>query len=354
MVITKWIAKIIGGSLALLIIYFGGIILLGNILDYQPNEIEEISNQVATPSIIDSNKSFSLLNWNIGYCGLGAEMDFFYDGGNKVKTPPNLVDKYSKGIVDFLIANDTIDFILLQEVDKNAARSSYLNELDLIEKSLPDFNSVFAINYQSFFVPVPIFNPMGKVCSGIVNLSKNIPKVSVRHNYNASYPWPKKLFMLDRCFLVSKFQLPNSKELVIINTHNSAFDAGGKLKEIEMPQIRDFMLEEFRKGNYIIAGGDWNQNPPDFLPDIFEKKHIGHKLMSINKTLFPKDWEFVFDSVYPTNRNLDISWNINETKTTIIDFFIISPNVFIESVKTIDLNFDFSDHEPIILKFRID
>lgn len=354
MVLIKWIAKLIGGSLVLFIVYIGGVILLGNIFDYQPNEIEEISKQTATPSTTDTTKSFSLLNWNIGYCGLGAEMDFFYDGGNKVKTPANLVNKYSKGITDFLRSNDTIDFILLQEVDKSAARSSFLNELELIEASLPDFISEFAINYKSFFVPVPIFNPMGKVTSGIVSLSKNIPIISVRHNYHSSYPWPKKLFMLDRCFLVNKYQLPNGKDLVIINTHNSAFDAGGKLREIEMLQIRDYMLEEFSHGNYVIAGGDWNQNPPGFKPENFGEKYIGHKIISMNETLFPKQWEFAFGSVYPTNRNLDIAWDIQKTKTTIIDFFIVSPNIIIESIQTVNLNFDFSDHEPIILKFRID
>lgn len=354
MVLIKWIAKIIGGCLVLFIIYIGGIIMLGNIFDYQPNEIEEISKPTATPSMTDTTKSFSLLSWNIGYCGLGAEMDFFYDGGNKVKTPAYLVEKYSKGIADFLHSNDTVDFILLQEVDINAARSSFFNELDLIETSIPDFISEFAINYKSFFVPVPIFNPMGKVTSGIVNLSKNIPVVSVRHNYHAAYPWPKKLFMLDRCFLVNKYQLSNGKDLVIINTHNSAFDAGGKLKEIEMPQIRDYMLEEFSKGNYVIAGGDWNQNPPDFKPEKFKKKYIGHKIISIKEAFFPKQWEFVFESVSPTNRNLDIAWDIQKTKTTIIDFFIVSPNIIIESIQTVSLNFDFSDHEPILFKFRID
>ena len=70
--------------------------------------------------------------------------------------------------------------------------------------------------------------------------------------------------MLDRCFVVSRFQLENGKELVLLNTHNSAYDAGGKMRDEEMPVIRDLMLKEFEKGNYVVAGGDWNQNPPSY------------------------------------------------------------------------------------------
>ena len=354
MVLLKWISKIIGGILAIAIIYIGGIIIIASILDYKPHEIEEISRHTNTSYSFDSLRNFSLLSWNIGYCGLGAEMDFFYDGGKKVKTPPGLVERYSKGIADFLSLNDTIDFIFLQEVDERAARSAYLNELELLGKVLPEYHQSFAVNYKSFFVPIPIFNPMGSVTSGIVTLSKSIPTVAVRHNYRASYPWPKRLFMLDRCFLVNKYRLFNGKELVIINTHNSAFDASGELKEIEMPQIRDYMIEEYENGNYVIAGGDWNQNPPGFDFLKFDGQFAGHKVISLNSTLFSEDWKFLYSPVHPTNRNVDIAWDLRKTETTIIDFFIISPNIQAESIRTLDLNFEFSDHEPSILEFAIE
>jgi len=33
------------------------------------------------------------------------------------------------------------------------------------------------------------------------------------------------------------------------------------------------MLDEFGKGNYVIAGGDWNQNPPGYKPSGNYNKH---------------------------------------------------------------------------------
>jgi len=72
--------------------------------------------------------------------------------------------------------------------------------------------------------------------------------------------------MLDRCFLVNRYPLKNGKELLIVNTHNSAYD-NGTLKKQEMAFLKQWLLDENNKGNYIVVGGDWNQCPPRFKPD---------------------------------------------------------------------------------------
>jgi endonuclease/exonuclease/phosphatase family metal-dependent hydrolase len=41
------------------------------------------------------------------------------------------------------------------------------------------------------------------------------------------------------------------------------------------------------------------------------------------------------------------------TGTTIIDFFVVSPNVEILSVKTLGNNFAWSDHQPVLMKVRL-
>ena len=42
-----------------------------------------------------------------------------------------------------------------------------------------------------------------------------------------------------------------------------------------------------------------------------------------------------------------------KTFTTLIDFYLVSPNVEILEVKTIDLDFKYSDHQPISLKVKL-
>jgi endonuclease/exonuclease/phosphatase family metal-dependent hydrolase len=138
-----------------------------------------------------------------------------------------------------------------------------------------------------------------------------------------------------------------------MNTHNSAYDAGGKLREEEMPVIRDLMVEEFEKGNYVIAGGDWNQNPPAYEPADLNTEFIPTSTEPLDFSLFPEGWRIVYDTVSPTNRSLEFPLAAGKTKVTIIDYFILSPNVDVKEVKVLSRKFLFSDHEPVFLKIKL-
>ena len=79
----KLIKKILKALLALLLVAvtgFVGIIVYAIISDYKPKEKEIVSPDVKT-EILNDTMEFPLLTWNIGYCGMDKEMDFFYDGG---------------------------------------------------------------------------------------------------------------------------------------------------------------------------------------------------------------------------------------------------------------------------------
>jgi exonuclease III len=41
------------------------------------------------------------------------------------------------------------------------------------------------------------------------------------------------------------------------------------------------------------------------------------------------------------------------TTTTVIDFFLLSPNVESISVKCINLSFENSDHNPVLIKIKL-
>jgi endonuclease/exonuclease/phosphatase family metal-dependent hydrolase len=162
------------------------------------------------------------------------------------------------GVFKFLSEHDSNDFVFLQEVDTFAKRSYYANEVTLFSDAMPSHTACFATNYNVKFVPVPILNPMGEVISGIVTFSKAHPYLSERYSFPVNYPWPMKIFMLDRCFMLQRYKLKNGHELVLINTHNSAFENAGILRQYELWQLRSFVLEEYAAGNYVVTGGDWN------------------------------------------------------------------------------------------------
>lgn len=326
-------------------------LVYATVTDYEPYEIETIQ-QSENPDVLPDSMQISLMIWNIGYAGLSAEMDFFYDGGSQVRTSRRQTETNLNAITAFLQKNDSLDFILLQEVDKKSKRSYRINQYKSIQATLVDYVYSFGTNYDVFFVPVPLSSPLGKVFSGISSLSKHQPALTLRRAFPGNYSWPKKLFLLDRCFMVSRFFLTSGKELLIINTHNSAYD-DGTLRKQQMDYLKSFLLEEYQKGNYIIVGGDWNQCPPGFLPEfennIFDKE---------NYDVIPKDymhdsWNWVYDSKTPTNRRVKIPYHPQKCPTTVIDFYLTSPNVEAISVNTINLNFEHSDHQPVIAQFRL-
>ena len=269
-----------------------------------------------------------------------------------VRPTPDRVKKYTTGVLDFLQSVDSLDFIFLQEADKNSSRTRKQDETKLISEKMPGFATSFGTNYKVKFVPLPFTNPLGKVEMGQMILSKYQPESSQRYSYFSAYSWPKRLFMLDRCFVVSRFNLENGKELVLMNTHNSAYDADGKLRDIEMPLIRDLMLEEFAKGNYVVAGGDWNQNPPGYDSTKVNTVFPAFGQERISTKLFPADWKIVFDNANPTNRKIEAPLEKGKTKVTIIDFFILSPNVQLLQIQGIPEDFNYSDHNPVFMKIK--
>lgn len=346
----KKILKTIIYIIIFLWIIFFGIIIYAVISDYKPEEKLVISGN-GSPSVLISNSDISVLTWNIGYCGLDEEMDFFYDGGTRVITPRENFDRNIVAVSDFLKSNDSIDIVLLQEVDRKSKRSYRVDEYMVIEEDLSPFSSQFAVNYDVFFVPVPPYSPMGKVFSGISIMGKSVPSSSIRYSFPGQYGFPKQLFMLDRCFLVNRYPLENGKELVIINTHNEAFDPGD-IRKAQMEYLKTFILDEYKLGNYIIAGGDWNQSPPDFKPQ-FSGNKINRAQMVLNSDYLPADWKWSYDNTVPSNRSVNAPYDPMVTTTTVIDFFLLSPNVEDVSVKCIDLDFENSDHNPVILKARL-
>ncbi|MGM0496280.1 MAG: endonuclease/exonuclease/phosphatase family protein [Bacteroidota bacterium] len=313
---------------------------------YNPEKKVVVAKNNVKPKALDT---VTCMSWNIGYCGLGAEMDFFYDGGEKVRTSKEKTEENLSFIKDQLTRNNNIQLFLLQEVDTASKRSYYTDQFSHISKALDSYQGYFSTNYHVDFVPVPVTNPLGKVRGGLATFSKFTPKRVIRYAFPSSYSWPVNLFMLDRCFMVTEFMMKNGKELIVINTHNSAYD-DGSLKRREMKFLKKFLLGEYKKGNYLIVGGDWNQFPPGI--EKYGDRFDLSKTSTIKKDFMPSGWKWVADYETATNRSLDAPLNEN-TRKAVIDFYLISPNVEVLNVKTDNHKFKHSDHHPVTARFRL-
>ncbi len=322
--------------------------------DYKPVAKEAIG--IANNNLPDTIPagSLKLYTWNIGYCGLGAKMDFFYEGGTMVRPEKEYYERCRDGIIKQLSEFNKPDFILLQEVDQHSARTYLDDQVEHIHTALVDYSSMFAFNYKVPFVPLPPSSPMGKVQSGLLTLSKYKAVEATRYQFPSAYSWPKRLFMLDRCFMLSRYNVSNGKQLVIINTHNSAYADAADMRSDELQVLKNVIASEYAKGNYVIAGGDWNQNP---LPYNMEKVQDGNLVYAISPGIpvdfLPSGFSWAFDPNRATNRNVDTPYSKGKTPTTIIDFLILSPNVSLISANTVQNNFEFADHQPVGIEVEL-
>jgi endonuclease/exonuclease/phosphatase family metal-dependent hydrolase len=333
-----------------LVILFALFVLYGTLSDYRPDEETLLYEQADAAVLTDS--IFDIMIWNIGYCGLGHEMDFFYDGGEEVRSDKATVMSNLNHILEYTASLDSCDFFLFQEVDVKSKRSYRLNQLDALEKQLEGYHAAFGTNYDVFLVPLPLNSPYGKVLSGIATMGRMEPLKSVRHSFPGNYAWPKGTFMLDRCFLVNRYPLVSDRQLLVVNTHNSAYD-DGTLRKGQMDYLHEFLVEEYEKGNYIIAGGDWNQTPAGFQPEFQHNVFDTVQLSYVEKDYLPGDWTWLYDPTIPTNRRVAKPYDPELSPTTVIDYYLLSPNISPVDVKGVHLGFVPSDHQPVLAKVRL-
>lgn len=334
--------------LLFIFLYFAGVIGYAMLTDFQPEPTAEVE-VIGSGSKTVAGDTLSLLSWNIGYSGLGAESDFFYDGGQTVRMPQPVVEKNFDGITKQVEAlAGSMDVMMLQEIDRDSKRSYNSDQLASLQTQLSGFSSAYAINYQVGYVPIPFTDALGKVNAGLATFSRFIPTSSVRHSFEGNYDWPTYLFFLDRCFLVQRVPTADGKELVLINTHNSAYD-DGTLKQRQMEQMKTILLEEYANGNYVIVGGDWNQYPAGYtgLPG-FEVEVTEDNARFFVPGDYPADgWTWAWDATIPTNRSLSTSFQEATSPRGIIDYFLLSPNVRLLKAEGVDAGFKYSDHNPV-------
>ena len=294
--------------------------------------------------------SLTILCWNIGYGGLGDDMDFFYDGGTQVRTSRERTQANIEGIIAE-IRRHSPDIILLQEVDECSRRTYRINEVEMLRVAFPDYHIYLAYNYKSFFVPIPVKAPMGRVASGVVLMSRIAPEEVVRWQYPSRFPWPVSMFNLKRCLLTATFRLADGGSIVIGNTHNTAYDTGG-MRTAETRWLGGLTARLASEGTPFIIGGDWNQFPPDYTPTAAETGDPHFTTVALDTALLRGTGRIAWDPSARTLRHLNVPYG-PESVLTVTDYFYISPDVRTSTVRTIDLSYKHSDHQPILLRVML-
>lgn len=334
-------------ALGAVFLLLAGLIVFLTVTEYKPEPRETASHIILDNSALSAGQSLTVCSWNIGYGGLGKESDFFMDGGSMVAPPSqDIVRKNLEGIREFVSSTDA-DAWLFQEMDMNSARTGGQNQFRLLDHTVAG-SSAFAYNYKCLFVPIP-FPPMGRVESGIATMTGLLmDSEPERISLPCPFSWPVRTANIKRCLLVTRLDVEDTdKELVLVNLHLEAYESGeGRIAQTK--QLMDLMQEEYAKGNYVIAGGDFNQTFPGAL-DLYPIQDAEKWTPGVlEESVLPEGWQFAYDSAAPTCRLLDRPYS-PECQLYVIDGFILSPNVRADSVETLSLDFEYSDHNPVRL-----
>lgn len=328
--------------------------------EYRPRSVETAIYDTARPVYLPD--TLTVLSWNIGYAGLGDNMDFFYDGGVRVRDSRQRTVENLGRIIDEL-RRVNADIVLLQEVDCDSHRTYGIREVDSLRAAFPGYTLSFAYNYKAWWVPVPLRSPMGRVGSGVATLSRIPPLRTERIQYPSEFPFPQRMFNLKRCLLASWFRTVSGDTVLMGNTHNTAYDTGG-MRQQEMRFLGTMLQQQAGSGVGSVVGGDWNQYPPGYRPSAGELANPYFVPEAVDSRFFGAGFRFVYDDSSPSLRYLDAPWvpdpasgdreSADKPRTTLTDFFVVSPGVRVLSVQTLSLGFRSSDHNPVVLKIVFD
>lgn len=320
--------------------------------DYKPEK--EININIENNSEENIDKNISITTFNTGYCGIDKDVDFFMDGGtmSRAISKEKVVENVTK--IGDILKKLNSDIYFLQEVDIKSTRSFNINEYEEYKNNFNKYGAMFAINYKVPWVPVPLAKPHGKVLSGITTLSKYKVESTKRYDLPGKESFFRQLCDLDRCMMVSRIKVDTNKELALINVHLSAYDQGGKVRVKQLEFIKEFLNKEYEKGNYIVLGGDFNEQIPGTDYKLFKTtKSTPDWLKEVPKDFLPKGFYWACDKTVPTSRTIDAPYSEGENFLSIIDGFLVSDNIDVKKVYGSDYKFRYTDHNPVTINFEL-
>ena len=366
--ILHWGLIFILGLLGCLVVFIGAYVIYMQthyyrIKDYQPLSIKQKLNH---SNKLQTNTTYSAATYNIGFGAYNQKFSFFMDTG-KMKDGTKTQGKYGKAENEAAVLQNTngeintmkkinADFMLFQEIDIDSSRSYHINQVKKVSQNFANYEEIFANNFHSPYLLYPLNDPHGAVQSGLLSLSKYPVEQATRRKYPVSTSFITKFTDLDRCFTVMKIPVTNGHKLILINSHMSAYDKGGKMRVKQLKLLNSVMESEYKKGNYVIVGGDFNHTFGRKMLTHFKSQQEIPDWVSVlsSKDLAP-DIRMVHaknENTVPTCRGTDMPYQKGKTYTTVIDGFLVSKNVQATS-ENINTEFAYADHNPVKLSFKL-
>ena len=349
---------------AILIILAVAVLIVGGyfaycFIDYyrlEDNIELEVKNPVSAEAAV--GEEYTIISHNVGFGAYSDDYSFFLDGGIYSRAfSKEAVYKNLGGALD-VIAKLSPELLLLQEVDIDATRSYHVDQRELVYDAMPGFASVFAQNYDSPYLLYPFNEPHGKSVAGLMTLSSFSVDSALRRSLPVETGFMKFLD-LDRCYSVTRIPAGDGKTLCLYNLHLSAYTSDGSIAVEQLKLLFTDIAAEYEAGNYIIAGGDFNKDLLGNSPEIFGGSGGEDQVWAqpFPFDMLPEGFSLVAplneEKPVASNRCADAPYDPKLAFMLTLDGFIVSDNVEVTGSDVIDEGFKFSDHNPVIMTFKL-
>ena len=359
--VIKTILKIVGILLLVIVITFAGYFAYLFTAYHRMGDLSVTPKGTAAKTQISTGVEYKMASFNIGFGAYESDYGFFMDGGTQSWAwSEERLDKNLKNIAQTL-ADLNADIYHLQEVDKYATRTYHVDERKYFTEKLTDMSYFYAPNFDSPFIAYPFTQPHGANKSGIMTYSAFEISDTMRYELPVE-SGITKIVDLDRAYSKCYIAVEGGKKLVLYNFHLSAYTTDGPIATEQLKKILADMKGEYDKGNYCIAGGDFNK---DLLGDssvyfgkgdkeynwaqpIPAETFDGYGMVTLVAPLNGSE----SGTPVPTCRNADSAYHAGQFVVS-IDGFMITSNVKMIQTSVIDTGFAYSDHNPVQMSFKL-
>ncbi|MEE4279375.1 MAG: endonuclease/exonuclease/phosphatase family protein [Halieaceae bacterium] len=230
---------------------------------YHPAAVEAVPvhNSDRTP-VLRAGQTLRILSWNVQFMAGNSNNHFFYDDGPDPWPDAETVAEVTQRVAAFIAEQDP-DLVLLQEVDDLAARTHMQDQSDALLSYLPQYSAhVETFYWKAAYVPHPSIR--GRVGMKLLVLSKYRLGAATRHALSpiTSDDILTRQFNLKRAMLEVHMPVDGAQDLVLINTHLSAFAQGSDTMLRQIAEVRE-RLEDLTVETPWVLAGDFNLLPSE-------------------------------------------------------------------------------------------
>ncbi len=321
-----------------------------------PQDVETVapSCEASAPELACGQR-FKVLVWNVQYAG-SRKHNFFYDGGRAAHVPEADV-RATLARIGEVIRDADADLVLLQEVDRDSARTHRIDQHEALLGAVPYPCHLSTPYHKLRYLPHPSHEPLGRVDLHLSVFSRYQIRSATRYQLALmDEPAWRQLLNLRRALLEVRLPVQGGGELIAFNTHLSAFSRGDGTLAKQAQRLEEAMTAAELAGMPWLLGGDLNMLPPGDDPRRLGDE-AGNYAESVSpvKALMDRHGSVIPEAQYraePERFRTYLPFGAAEPNRT-LDYVFAGRKVLVHEVQVLPIT-DVSDHMPLLVELEIE